>query len=97
VVLPPSNRGQGRRNQIAAPKSDFPAADPGDVAAHRWRERFTRKVEGRNAIDPEKLQIALSDAQRACLRICEQQPLGTVRGTEGTASAAETMRHSCPC
>jgi hypothetical protein len=30
VVLPPANRGQGRRkNQIAELKSDLPAADPG--------------------------------------------------------------------
>jgi len=32
--------------QVAALKRGFPDADPGDVTAHRWRQRFTKVVMG---------------------------------------------------
>ena len=55
--------GPGRGKRIKALKPVFPATDPGDATAHRWRKRFTREVEGVRVIDPEKLAIALTDAQ----------------------------------
>jgi hypothetical protein len=36
-------RGGRGKKPIAEPKSALPAADPGDVVAHRWRKRFTVK------------------------------------------------------
>jgi hypothetical protein len=85
VILPPSKRGQGRTgNQIKALKSDLPMADPGDVTAHRWRKRFFSKYDGKWTLDIIKLAQAKEDAQHRAIRICEQQNMGTVRGTEGT-------------
>jgi DNA N-6-adenine-methyltransferase (Dam) len=76
VVLPPSNRGQGRgRNQISVLKSDLPEADPGHLVAHRWRKKLATDA---------AFAVALEDAKLRCQRICEQQKMGTVRGTEGT-------------
>jgi hypothetical protein len=84
VVRVRETGGPGRGKRAPAPGFVLPDSDPGQHIADRWRERFTRKIEGRTVIDPDRLATALADAQRACLRICEQENLGTVRGTEGT-------------
>jgi hypothetical protein len=81
--------GRGRKTGFRS-ETGLPDADPGKITAHRWRKRFCDKALDAvtqivvTVIEPNKLQIALTDAQRACLRICEQENLGTVRGTEGT-------------
>jgi phage N-6-adenine-methyltransferase len=87
VVPTPAERGKrgGRgKKQITELKSALPAADPGDVTAHRWRAKLTAKVEGKTVIDDDRLAEAIEDAQHRAVRICEQEPAGTVRGTEGT-------------
>jgi hypothetical protein len=47
VVVPSQKQGssgvKGRR--VSDQKSDLPAADPGDVTAHRWRKSFCLKGE----------------------------------------------------
>jgi phage N-6-adenine-methyltransferase len=76
---------QHSRAIISAPTQLLPAADPGHVAVHRWRKRLCHKTaNGATVLDPEKVALALQDAQHRCQRICEQQNMGTVRGTEGT-------------
>jgi phage N-6-adenine-methyltransferase len=70
--------GGARGNQYTGGKSlsgDLPPADPGPKTAHRWRKALKTV---------EKLQAAIAEAQERCRRICEQENLGTVRGTEGT-------------
>jgi hypothetical protein len=85
-IVPPSQEtgGPGRGKRVTEQKPVLPDADPGKVIAHRWRKRFTSKTEGRTALDPEKIRAAKKDAAHRCVRICEQQKDGTVRGTEGT-------------
>jgi DNA N-6-adenine-methyltransferase (Dam) len=63
------------QESISVLKSTLPMADPGDLIAHRWRKKL--------ATD-EAFALALEDAKLRCQRICEQQNMGTVRGTEGT-------------
>lgn len=63
----------------------LPAADPGKDVIARWRERLCDKDDDRRwHIDEAKLAIALADAAKRTVRICEQENMGTVRGTEGT-------------
>jgi hypothetical protein len=62
----------------------LPEADPGHDVARRWRKRLCTKGETGTVVDREKLALALEDAQHRCHRICEQEKIGTVRGTEGT-------------
>lgn len=85
----PSQREYGKRGgrgkkAVTEPLQPLPEGDPGKMAASRWRQRFCKKLAARTVVDAEKLQAAIEDAQGACQRICEQQNLGTVRGTEGT-------------
>jgi ParB family chromosome partitioning protein len=54
------------------------------VVIHRWRQRLCVRVQRRWQVDERKLGSALDDAQHRCVRICEQESLGTIRGTEGT-------------
>jgi len=63
----------------------IPATDPGKDVIARWRGRLCKKI-GINKwrIDEDRLRAALDDAQLRCVRICEQQNMGTIRGTEGT-------------
>lgn len=76
---------QHKRANLAARKELLPATDPGDVAVHRWRLRLCAKVKAnRWEIDTSKLGAVLDDAHKRCVRVCEQQNMGTVRGTEGT-------------
>jgi ParB family chromosome partitioning protein len=75
---------RGKRAGIKALKSPLPAADPGSVTAHRWRKRLCTKNGDGTEIDEEKLAAALNDARLRSVRICEQQKIGTIRGTEGT-------------
>jgi hypothetical protein len=84
-VVEPSQKtgssGVKGRSRVTELLPDFPDSDPGKMTASRWRKRF---CDGRGKIDLDKLRLALEEAQRMCLRICEQEKLGTVRGTEGT-------------
>lgn len=73
-----------RKAGITVPKSPLPAADPGDVTAHRWRTAFCAKNGDVTEIDEEKLAVALNDARLRCARVCEQHSKGTERGTGGT-------------
>jgi phage N-6-adenine-methyltransferase len=86
VVVPSQKRGIGRGvdKRVSALKSALPDADPGDVVAHRWRKRFCDKSDGLTVIDTTKIASAIEDAEHRCQRICEQEKMGTVRGTEGT-------------
>jgi phage N-6-adenine-methyltransferase len=76
-------RGQPKKNSSRTARI-LPAADPGDVIAHRWRKRLCFKGKTGTIIDKDKLALALKDAHHRTVRICEQQKAGTVRGTEGT-------------
>lgn len=69
------NAGPGRGKQIAVPKFVLPDADPGHLVAHRWRKRLK---------DDKNYGKALADAEVRCIRVCEQENVNTVRGTEGT-------------
>jgi len=63
----------------------LPDADPGKDVVARWRKRLCGKVaKDRWRVDEHKLGAALDDAGKRCVRICEQENLGTIRGTEGT-------------
>jgi hypothetical protein len=63
----------------------LPAADPGKDVIARWRERLCTKVASNQwRVDQAKLATAIQDAGHRCVRICEQENMGTVRGTEGT-------------
>jgi hypothetical protein len=53
----------------------LPEGDPGHAVAHRWRKKLD---------DDASFNRTLEDAQHRCVRICEQEKTGTVRGTEGT-------------
>jgi phage N-6-adenine-methyltransferase len=83
-VVPHGGVNQHNKRKIAAPKSSLPAADPGDVTAHRWRQRLCRKNGQGTEIDEQKLAAALNDARLRSVRICEQQNVGVIRGTQGT-------------
>lgn len=83
--LPGAGQGKGKRVSGLKPSNSLPTADPGDVTAHRWRKKLCGKGPlGATIIDPVNFGLAIDDAQRRALRICEQQKMGTVRGTEGT-------------
>jgi phage N-6-adenine-methyltransferase len=74
-----------RKARVAVLKSELPPTDPGAVVVHRWRERLCAKVaKNRWRIDNAKLGAVLEDVHIRCVRVCEQQNMGTVRGTEGT-------------
>jgi hypothetical protein len=73
-------RGGSRGNQhtggkISGLQSWLPAADPGHLVAHRWRKALK---------DLSAFERAVDAAQERSRRICEQENLGTIRGTEGT-------------
>lgn len=70
----PSVAPQGRHH-VHEQGHELPAADPGRRIVSRWRARL---------IPAAKMAIALDDAKEYCRRICEQEDLGTIRGTEGT-------------
>jgi hypothetical protein len=71
----PHHGGKGRMPKNFNREILIPSTDPGDLVAHRWRKAL-------KAV--EKLQAAIEEAQERCRRICEQENLGTIRGTEGT-------------
>lgn len=76
---------QHKRAILAARKELLPPTDPGAVVVHRWRQRLCAKLAANKwRIDEQKLGAVLDDAQARCVRVCEQQNMGTVRGTEGT-------------
>jgi hypothetical protein len=90
-VVVPSRQGGGpgrgkKRGLERTPV--LPTADPGTQIVKRWRRKFCVKerVDGKRYTkrDQAKLDIAYELAQQRSLRICEQEPDGTVRGTEGT-------------
>lgn len=86
-AVPPSQiaGGPGRGKRITERRSVLPALDPGKDVIQRWRERLCKKIAAnRWEIDEEKLGAVLDDAQARCVRVCEQQNMGTIRGTEGT-------------
>lgn len=76
----------GGHGRVAEQRSgSLPAADPGKDVIARWRERLCDKDDDRRwHIDEAKLAIALADAAKRTVRICEQENMGTVRGTAGT-------------
>jgi phage N-6-adenine-methyltransferase len=76
--------GRGNKNPVAVERRGLPAADPGDDVIHRWRKSFCFKGETGTIIDKDKMALALDDAQARALRVVEQQPKGTERGTAGT-------------
>lgn len=82
--IPHAGPGRGRKNQVSVLKRGLPLADPGAVTAHRWRKRLCVTNDEGTRIDEEKLASALNDARMRAVRICEQQNMSTVRGTEGT-------------
>src|SRR5262245_35602164 len=83
AMMPGAGRGKGKR--ISGPQSsNLPAIDPGALVVHRWRQRLCAKIEARWIVDKKKLSATLEDAQLRCVRVCEQENLGTIRGTEGT-------------
>ena len=72
------------KNQDRADANLIPDGDPGHDIASRWRKSFCLKGETGTIIDQEKMRLALDDAQARALRVVEQQPKGTERGTAGT-------------
>jgi hypothetical protein len=79
---PGPGRGRRIKTNLSPARVLFPKDDPGEKTAHRWRKAF---CDGKpTAVDPRKLKAALAEAAERAVRICEQRPLGTVRGTEGT-------------
>jgi hypothetical protein len=85
VPRPPhAGPGRGRKNQVSAWRRCFPEGDPGDKVVHKWRKRLCHKGRGSTVVDLEKMRQALEDAQQYALRICEQQTIGLLRGTQGT-------------
>jgi len=75
--------GRGRKG-LSQVRVLLPKGDPGEKTAHRWRKRLCRKNGNGTEVDPKKIKLALEDAGQRTIRICEQQNMGTVRGTEGT-------------
>jgi hypothetical protein len=84
--------------RVEIDRSELTAADPGNDIAYRWRKKLCTLVDQivdgetkkrgkrktRTVIDEDKLLTTLEDAQARALRVCEQQPTGTERGTGGT-------------
>ena len=83
-VTPHAGPGRGKKNHVAVLKRSLPEADPGDLTVHRWRKRLCTKNGAGTEIDLKKLERVLEDAGRRVVRICEQQNMGAIRGTEGT-------------
>jgi len=77
--------GPGRGKRFVEQRSVLPAGDPGKDVVARWRQRLCKRISA-NAwcMDQGKFDAAFEDAFRRCVRICEQENLGTIRGTEGT-------------
>jgi phage N-6-adenine-methyltransferase len=75
--------GRGKKSP-AGIRLTLPKGDPGQDVADRWRKAFCTKSDAGTEIDFDKVKLALEDARLRCLRICEQQNMGTIRGTEGT-------------
>lgn len=75
-TVSPQGYGPGRGIK-ESPERDglLPNSDPGHRVVRRWRQRL---------VGDTKLADALADAKEYCRRICEQENLGTIRGTEGT-------------
>jgi phage N-6-adenine-methyltransferase len=77
--------GRGKRS-ISGVRLTLPNGDPGDQGAWRWRKTFCSKDGKVTKADPDKIKLALEDAARRAVRICEQEKIGTVRGTRGTGN-----------
>lgn len=86
--------GRGKKRGVELPPV-LPEADPGKDVIKRWRKKLCLKNEdgrtvkdaakvARTVKDVVKIAEALEDARHRCVRICEQEKAGTVRGTEGT-------------
>jgi hypothetical protein len=71
-TVQPKRNGEG--GKISVLKSYLRVSDPKAVTIHRWRKRF---CDGRGKIDPEKLKIALIEAQQS-IRSTESQSMGSV-------------------
>jgi hypothetical protein len=85
-VVPSQKMGKQKKSdgvRVPGPHN-LPDADPGKQTAERWRKRFCHKGETGSVIDADKMGLALADAQARALRVVEQQPKGTERGTGGT-------------
>jgi phage N-6-adenine-methyltransferase len=94
--------GPGRGNkEISDQQSLLPPADPGPVVVHRWRKRLCLRDEKtrRWIIDQAKMDKARDDAGQRCVRLCEQENMGVLRGTLGTGeiecyTPAEWIEHA---
>ena len=77
---------QHKRANAAGQRQLLPTTDPGQDMIDRWRRRLCAKAAAANKwrIDDDKLRAVLDDVHTRCVRVCEQQNMGTVRGTEGT-------------
>jgi hypothetical protein len=83
VAIADGGPGRGKKG-VPASRPLLPEGDPGKKIIHKWRKRLCMKNGKGTEIDPKKIKDALDEAGRQCTRICEQQPMGTIRGTEGT-------------
>jgi DNA N-6-adenine-methyltransferase (Dam) len=85
-VIPSQKKGKQKKADGVPEQGphSLPDADPGKQTAERWRKRFCLKSDAGTVIDQDKLAVALDEAQARALRVVEQQPKGTERGTAGT-------------
>ena len=96
----PAGRVEEKNSRSRAAR--LPEGDPGQDIIDRWRKSFCLKGETGTVIDQEKMRLALDDAQARALRVVEQQPKGTERGTAGTGeferyTPADTSRRRARC
>jgi hypothetical protein len=61
-------RGQPKKNSFR-PEKILPAADPGDVKAHRWRKRLCLKADDHTERDEPRVIAAIEEEQLALLDI----------------------------
>lgn len=75
----------GRPQKLSQVRDNLPDTDPGKDVIARWRVRLCKKTAPNKwDADESKIGAALADAHARSVRICEQQNMGTIRGTEGT-------------
>lgn len=64
---------RGKRGGFGKATPALPAADPGKIVAHRWRQAYCVVEDGRAvAIEPTLLAEAIRDAQEKCIRAVER-------------------------
>jgi hypothetical protein len=87
-VVKPGGDGSNQHQRAILPNERelLPTGDPGFRTAYRWRKAL-------KAI--EAFETAITDAQMRCRRICEQENLSTIRGTEGGDRSKHAERGTC--